>query len=502
MKRLLTILFLSLFCVMSYAQRKGDYYDMAYKLAGKHQIDSSFIYLDSLATKYADKNLYLYYNLTVNPRFRQMHQDKRWDELMNKILKAKHEVEDTLTLQCPQKKDVEKTITAEAKYYKMCVDINVKEKNLKVDGTVTVNFNKKAYIDFALWKYSTVKDIKVNGKDANIDFTPESKFQWMPQAGRLRVNKDNSDKATIHFTYTAHIDSVEAWMAACDTNLVMLSMYMPWYPHNLDSEHFTGDIIFKIDDNFKVSGSSLISKRDKQWVMHQPWEGFDFEFIAAPNLKSRVVKSQGKSIEIDYLSFEEADADSLANACQEIFNYYSKLYQVVPETKELKVVLLPDLGGAISRRNFIVAEAYVFNEDLFKLMAHEIGHFWWQYAPADNWLDWMNESFAEYSSLRAIKHHFGDALFNDYVKAYRESVRKVCPIMELDRNAPDAHKVFYNKGAIVLYDLQKKVGDEKFFKFMQTLAKSHVDTHVQLMNIAKNTMGSKWASWIEMRLQQ
>lgn len=116
MKRLLTILFLSLFCVMSYAQRKGDYYDMAYKLAGKHQIDSSFIYLDSLATKYADKNLYLYYNLTVNPRFRQMHQDKRWDELMNKILKAKHEVEDTLTLQCPQKKDVEKTITAEAKY--------------------------------------------------------------------------------------------------------------------------------------------------------------------------------------------------------------------------------------------------------------------------------------------------------------------------------------------------------------------------------------------------
>lgn len=243
MKRLLTILFLSLFCVMSYAQRKGDYYDMAYKLAGKHQIDSSFIYLDSLATKYADKNLYLYYNLTVNPRFRQMHQDKRWDELMNKILKAKHEVEDTLTLQCPQKKDVEKTITAEAKYYKMCVDINVKEKNLKVDGTVTVNFNKKAYIDFALWKYSTVKDIKVNGKDANIDFTPESKFQWMPQAGRLRVNKDNSDKATIHFTYTAHIDSVEAWMAACDTNLVMLSMYMPWYPHNLDSEHFTGDII-------------------------------------------------------------------------------------------------------------------------------------------------------------------------------------------------------------------------------------------------------------------
>lgn len=92
----------------------------------------------------------------------------------------------------------------------------------------------------------------------------------------------------------------------------------------------------------------------------------------------------------------------------------------------------------------------------FKLIAHEIGHFWWQYASTDNWLDWMNESFAEYSSLRAIKHHFGDALFNDYVKAYRESVRKVCPIMELDRNAPDAHKVFYNKGAIVLYDLQKK----------------------------------------------
>ena len=502
MKRLLVFLFLSISCFVLHAQDEGGFYKKAYYFAGKQQVDSAFLYIDSLVTRFGHDDLDLYFNLTTNPRYRNLHKDACWSQLMDILLKAKHEVEDTLELQCQQNKDITKKVMPEAQHYDIHADINVKQKTLKVDGTVKVNFHGRPYIDFALWKYSSIDEILVNDKKSKIDFTPESKFQWMDQADRLRIYRTNTDKATIRYIYTSRLDSIDAWMSLCDSNLVMLSMYMPWYPHNPNSGHFNGDITFKIDPNFKVTGSGLISRKGNEWVMHQPWEGFDFGFIASPDLKRRIVKNQGKSIEIDYLSFEESDIDSLANACQAIFNYYSTLYQVVPEAKKLKVVLLPDIGGAISRRNYIVAEAYFFNEYLFKLLAHEIGHFWWQYATTENWLDWMNESFAEYSSLRAIQRHYGKTIFTDYIKAYKESVRKVCPILGLDRNAPNAHTVFYNKGAILLYDLQNEVGENRFFKFMHALAKSHAATHLQLIKIAKSTLGGKWAEWIQARLQE
>lgn len=502
MKRLLFFLYLSIVCLVSHAQDEGKLYDRAYQLAGKHQIDSVFYYIDSLATKFGHEDSYLYFNLSTNPRFRWLHKEARWRELMGKLIKAKHEVEDTLTLHCPQTKDISKVIMPEAKHYDIYADINVKQKLLKVDGTVTVDFHGQSFIDFALWKYSTVESIFVNGKKSKVYFTPENKFQWMNQAGRLRIYKTKSDKATIRYIYTSHLDSIDSWMSLCDSNLVMLSMYMPWYPYDSNGEHFNGDITFKIDSTFKVTGSGLISQKDNEWIMHQPWDGFDFGFIASPNLKSRIVKNQGKSIEIDYISFKESDIDSLANACQEIFNYYSKLYKVVPEAKELKVVLLPDLGGAISRRNYIVAEAYFFNEYLFKILSHEIGHFWWQSAPTNNWLDWLNESFAEYSSLRAVQNHYGNTIYTDYIDAYKESVRKVCPIWGLDRNVPNAHTVFYNKGAILLYNLQNEVGDEKFFNFMHTLAKSHTADHEQFMKVAESILGKQWAEWIQEQLQE
>ena len=154
MKRLLFFLYLSIVCLVSHAQDERKLYDRAYQLAGKHQIDSVFYYIDSLATKFGHEKSYLYFNLSTNP---WLHKEARWRELMGKLIKAKHEVEDTLTLHCPQTKDISKVIMPEAKHYDIYADINVKQKLLKVDGTVTVDFHGQSFIDFALWKYSTVE---------------------------------------------------------------------------------------------------------------------------------------------------------------------------------------------------------------------------------------------------------------------------------------------------------------------------------------------------------
>lgn len=497
-----TVLLLAFFCLTTQAQDEGELYDKALRMMAENRADSALACLDSLASAYGHDDISLYSDLIINEAFRPLHHDERWKSLTAKLLKAKHEVEDTLTLSCLEKAETTKDVTAEAKNYRLNVGIDVKNKTLKVDGDITVNFNGKPFIDFSLWKYSEITD--VSAAKARLDYTFDRDIAsvWMEQAGRLRVRRDKKDEIDVRIAYTARLDSIDTWMDACDSDFVQLSMYMPWFPYNYDSNHFTADVTLTIDDGFEVTGSGVVSKSDGKWHMRQPWEGFDLEIIAAKRFHKQTVTSNGRTIEIDYLQIPDSDLDSLSFCCRQVFELYKNLYQTEPEAKALKIVLLPDRWGAISRRNFILANVRSYGEFLYRLLAHEIGHFWWQNAPVDSWLDWLNESFAEYSSLRAIQHHYGNAVFEDYINSYRESTLKSCPIYRLDRNAPKAHLAFYQKGALILYDLQKSVGETPFLRFMRKVAACHVSDNDLLLRVASITLGSEWAEWIDRRLRE
>lgn len=489
-------------CLTTRAQEEGQLYRAAYRMMFKQQVDSTFLYLDSLASAFGHEDIDLCSDLIVNESFRPLHQDARWEMLMKKLLNNKKEVEDTLRLECPTKMESFGSVAAEAKYYRLMADVDVTNKRLKVEGDVTLDFKGQPHIDFALWKYTDIADVSVKNHPIKYEFFPDSSLLWMNQAGRLRIYSGQKENVKVHVAYTAHLDSLDTWMAACDSNFVQLSFYMAWFPYHSNSNRFKGEVGLTIDDRFKVTGSGLISKRGQRWQMSQPWEGFDLEWIASPQLKKRKVRSRGKEIEIDYIQFPAEDLDSLSTCCRDVFDFYCDLYQVKPNVKQLKVVLLPDGEGAISRRNFIVTNARYYNEYLYRLMSHEIGHFWWQYAPTDNWLDWLNESFAEYSSLRAIQHRYGQAVFEDYIRSYRVRTAKVCPIYRMDREAPAAFYTFYYKGALLLYDLEQAAGEASFSRFMRTVAKKKVSNHQQFLRIVRETLGSRWVEWIEQRLNE
>ena len=141
-------------------------------------------------------------------------------------------------------------------------------------------------------------------------------------------------------------------------------------------------------------------------------------------------------------------------------------------------------------------------DSTLNLLGHEIGHFWWHSAPTDNWNDWLNESFAEFSKLCLIGHDYGDTVLKDYICSYREITLKQCPIYNLDRNAEGSHAVFYQKGALILYDLWQQVGSKAFFLFMQSVADKHVSNNEQLIQQADLILGKHWGKWIMERLKQ
>jgi aminopeptidase N len=112
---------------------------------------------------------------------------------------------------------------------------------------------------------------------------------------------------------------------------------------------------------------------------------------------------------------------------------------------------------------------------LFQPIAHEIGHFWWNFGFGQG--DWINESFAEYFSAVAVQKIESEKEFESVFEDYRKQVH------ELPADAPSLATVpfsndqvgfviRYYKGALMLNKLREVLGDEKFFQacreFFQT----------------------------------
>ena len=130
-----------------------------------------------------------------------------------------------------------------------------------------------------------------------------------------------------------------------------------------------------------------------------------------------------------------------------------------------------------------------------------MAHFWWNKANSNTWHDWINEAFAEYIMMVYIKEKYGDEVFQSYVDAYRVNAANSCPIWGIDRATPEAYTALYEKGAIILYDLEQKVGTERFFEFARFMLAENVKTTDAFLTATQNSLGKDTRHLIENKLK-
>jgi len=89
----------------------------------------------------------------------------------------------------------------------------------------------------------------------------------------------------------------------------------------------------------------------------------------------------------------------------------------VTSSVDMRLVITPRTeGGGYARTGFVVlprigTESYKEQEvSYFSNLAHECAHLWWQMLQLTRG-DWLNESFAEYSALMAVRELFGAERF-------------------------------------------------------------------------------------------
>lgn len=390
--------------------------------------------------------------------------------------------------------------------YNLKLQIDVPSKKVFIDGLITADFKNRDTLNLILWQYSSIKEI--NNSDKNIkyyfDTSTASPIMYIPTGRRLVIVKSGkeSSKQSLNFNYSCDFSTLSGWANSFTENWIELNFYCAWFPVNLGYSNFNSKLSIYVNDGYSVTGSGIVLKKKDFWEMKQPWGSFDNVIIASRSLQSKSLKKNFLYIEADYSSedFSESDSDSVLNECKNVLNLFEEIFGRRDSTY-LKFVIAPfDMGG-YSRRNFVCLRSKSFNLYTEKGIAHEIAHFWWHNAPAGTWEDWLNEAFAEYSMLVYIRERKGDKEFLQFVEEYKNKTKDLPSIWGIERNSEDAYSVLYEKGSLILYEFEEKVGKDLFFNFLKDVVKNKISNTNDLLELAEKKLSKDASKWLEDKLK-
>jgi hypothetical protein len=393
----------------------------------------------------------------------------------------------------------------EIKSYNLSVKIDAAGKKVDVSGFLNINFKGKDSISLVLWKDSKIKSI--TSKNVSVKFVFDTSsvtpIMYIPNGRKLTLVKSShsTDDQSVFVKYTSDMKGLNGWAKSFTDEWIELNFYSAWFPVGLNERNSTSKLKLKINDGYLVTGSGKVHRKFDGWEIEQDWNSFDNVIISAKNLKSKKLHENGSFIEIVYGDFSNQDADSTIRECKNALDLYNN-YFGRKDSAYIKFVIAPfEQGGGYSRKNFVRMGTKHFNSYTTRGVGHEIAHFWWNNANTTTWQDWLNEAFAEYSMLMFIRERSGVAKFLKLIEEYKSRTKNLPPIWGINRNAPESYSVLYEKGSLILYELETLIGKEKFKDLLKDISKNKIADTDPLLNLIGKKLSAETEQWLETKLK-
>ncbi len=198
--------------------------------------------------------------------------------------------------------------------------------------------------------------------------------------------------------------------------------------------------------------------------------------IAVTNYEvySHTVSNNGNPFDIVNYVFPEnlASAQASTPVTVDIMNIFSDLFEEYPFADEKYGHAQFGWGGGMEHTTVSFMGNFSRN-----LIAHELAHQWFgNKITCGSWKDiWLNEGFATYLSGIIIDELDGNDAFRTWKQQRTNSITSAPDgaVYLSDTDTLTVGRIFsgrlsYNKGAMVLHMLRKKLGDTEFFGGLQT----------------------------------
>ncbi len=199
--------------------------------------------------------------------------------------------------------------------------------------------------------------------------------------------------------------------------------------------------------------------------------------------------------------------DTISASLEKALDFYHATFALNDHQSDFKFVIIPFTTNVSFKRNNLTASRYFQQGDRFIARMpsslgtplHEICHLWWTHAPSDTYDNWINESFAEYWSMLAIKEIYGEEYFKKDIAYLKNKKDNYGPIINFETGST---MILYIKGAYILHELHQRMGNNQFVEFSRKLIDQRIDTVDKCIALLKRDYGAESANWLYQKLRE
>lgn len=382
------------------------------------------------------------------------------------------------------------------KHYEGKVEIDAKNHLLKASFTISFNsLPRENSMKFFI--HRSTKDLKVRSGKRNIKTTIVNE-EFVEKDHAITFNKSSILNKKIQIAYSLNLDSLSNNGFKFHKNWIELNLYTAWYPINTKYGRFPYTVTTEIDKGYQLFGSGKVSNKRKKWTINQTINSIDISQIFYKDIQEEVI---GK-IKLFYVNINNKASQKIKRNTKSHFEFINEWLGKTGNSTEL-MLAVSNLKHTTSyaRKNFIsLSVAKNYSEPYDKILAHELGHLWWNKAKVTNWEEWLNESFAEYTAIIAQRKLFGEDNFKKNINRLKKKTEKLTTPYRLQKGVKNYQNSVTYKGAYFLYELENKMGRKVFTSFMTNVHLSKITTTEDLLKLIEIKYGSEYSTFLSEKL--
>ncbi|MCX6170957.1 MAG: M1 family metallopeptidase [Ignavibacteriales bacterium] len=373
-------------------------------------------------------------------------------------------------------------------HYQIKIDLYPEQKKIFGEVTIKMKVNEKqlSKIEINFYDNLIIRDLRLN--DTKVEYDRSEKL--------LSIHNNNSiDTAVIKIVYEGTPKSLGFGsfnFEKVDNRYQVYTLSEPvfastWFPCvDLPDDKALADIYITNDSSdVSLSNGRLIetntqgARRTYHWKTFYPISTYLIALYSG-NYKSvsqKYISISGDSLKLSYYALPE----NIDNAQRDFSDHpkylktFEELFGAYPFVKEkYSVAEFWWQSGAMENQTITgIGSNFISGRKFFSdMLIHELAHHWWGDAVGPKtWKDiWLNEGFATYS----------EALYwekQSDIRALQSTLRSKFSMFPNGTLYNPGNALFssliYDKGAWVLHMLRREVGDEIFFKILQSYFKEY-----------------------------
>lgn len=379
---------------------------------------------------------------------------------------------------------------------------------LEADWSITLDQPETSQLTYWLnanFETVTVSGSGVAGYQVSAEAAPEG-----INAVIIDLSEPGADPRRIEIAYSGVLftEPADGQINSISPQLVELTLDSFWQPFDARfDQRVTAEVLVEAEGDWTAVSSGQIAVREEglSFVFDRPTLDLPITLVG----EHRVVETGAYRI----LDTRETvhDLQPLAETAAFCTEFLDARFGERERLPQASIVIHRRADSGYARGTMISLSdlGSEFSVGDFRFICHELAHFWSLNGNPITVENWLNESFAEYIAILAIRARYGETAYQSEIERLQQRLARrieengsVPSIWTPDDASRRPHAVTYIKGPLALAALEARLGTDVFAEFLRRAMVERIAATPELMAMLEEVAGAETRVWFEAELSR